>query len=226
MAIIFWDFDGTLVYSNPLWSNTVYQSLKETDPNTNIAFQEIRKCMVSGFTWHTPDEDYSGLTGNKWWEFMIHKISDDYISLGVERGTAVKAARLVRSNIKNPEKYTLYPDTVKALETSEKAGHKNIILSNNYPDLIEVLEHLNLARHFDNIIVSANYGFDKPRKELFDIAKAPYPDENYIMVGDNIRADIIGGKNAGMKTVLVHKGYSSIADYCCDDLMNIFESLK
>lgn len=47
MAIIFWDFDGTLAYSNPLWSNTVYNSLKEVEPNTNVAFNEIRKCMAS-----------------------------------------------------------------------------------------------------------------------------------------------------------------------------------
>ncbi len=225
MAIIFWDFDGTLVYSNPLWSNTVYNSLKEIEPNTNVAFHEIRKCMASGFTWHMPDKDYSDLIDDKWWSFMTNKISDDYISLGVDRDTAIKAAQLVRNNIKKPEKYTLYPDTVKVLETSEKMGNKNVILSNNYPDLIEVLDKLNLTKHFDNIIVSANYGFDKPRRELFDIAKSLYPDEDYIMVGDSVSADIIGGNNAGMKTVLVHKGYHSNADYCCDDLMSIFDKL-
>lgn len=41
MAIIFWDFDGTLAYSNHLWSTTVYNSLKEAAPNSKIALDYI-----------------------------------------------------------------------------------------------------------------------------------------------------------------------------------------
>ncbi len=223
MIIIYWDFDGTLVYSNPLWSNTVYNSLKEIAPNVNIKFTEIRKCMAKGFTWHMPDNDYSSLIGDKWWDFMNNKISDDYIRLGVDSDTAIKASKLVRNNIKKSENYTLFPDTVKALKYSLEKGCKNVILSNNFPDLAEVMEKLNLTKYFDNIIVSANYGFDKPRQELFNIAKSMYPNSNYIMVGDSISADIIGGNNAGMKTILVHNGYNANADYYCDNLMNVFD---
>lgn len=223
MAIIFWDFDGTLVYSNPLWSTTVFNSLKEVTPNTDVKFTDIRKCMATGFTWHTPDEDYSNLIGDKWWEFMNRKISDDYISLGVDADVAQKAVALVRKNIKNVESYTLYPDAVDVLEKSLKKGYKNVLLSNNYPELIEVLDKLDLTYYFDNIIVSANHGYDKPRNELFDIAKALYPNEEYIMVGDSITADIVGGNNAGMKTVLVHRDYDKKADFCLENLKEIFE---
>lgn len=222
MSIIFWDFDGTLVYSNPLWSTTVFNSLKELAPNTDVNFTDIRKCMAKGFTWHTPDEDYSNLIGDKWWEFMNSKIADDYISLAVEDNIAQKAASLVRKNIKNIESYTLYPDAFETLEKSLKMEYKNVLLSNNYPDLIEVLDKLNLTKYFDKIIVSANYGCDKPRKELFDIAKALYPNEEYIMVGDSITADIVGGNNAGMKTILVHKGYDEKSDFCAESLTDIF----
>lgn len=34
MKILFWDFDGTLVHSGPLWSNNVYAALKTVDANT------------------------------------------------------------------------------------------------------------------------------------------------------------------------------------------------
>lgn len=223
MAIIFWDFDGTLVYSNPLWSTAVFNSLKEVNPNIDVKFTDIRKCMATGFTWHTPDEDYSNLIGDKWWEFMNRKISDDYISLGVDADVAQKAVALVRKNIKNVESYTLYPDAVDVLEKLLKKGYKNVLLSNNYPDLVEVLDKLDLTYYFDNIIVSANHGYDKPRKELFDIAKALYPNEEYIMVGDSITADIVGGNNAGMKTVLVHRDYDEKADFCLENLKEIFE---
>lgn len=223
MAIIFWDFDGTLVYSNSLWSTTVFNSLKQVAPTNEITFSEIRKCMAKGFTWHTPNENYKDLIGNQWWKYMNNKITLDYISLGIDENTARKAAQLVRKNIKNAKNYTLYADSIQALDKSIQKGHTNVILSNNYPDLDEVLKKLDLINFFDNIIISANYGYDKPRKEIFDIAKALYPNQDYIMVGDNINADIVGGKNSDMKTVLVHKGYNSNADYCADNLIDIFD---
>ena len=41
------------------------------------------------------------------------------------------------------------------------------------------------------------------------------------MIGDNPVADILGGKSAGMTTVLVHKGFAKNADYCFDNLLDI-----
>lgn len=221
MAVIFWDFDGTLVHSNPLWSNSVYAALKDTDANTKVNFEDIRKCMAKGFTWHTPYEDYSKCVGDKWWDFMTDKICNAYISLGVNCRTAQLATAKIRSIIKRADNYILYPDTAETLKSSEKHGNTNVILSNNYPDLIEVLDFLGLTVYFDNIIVSANVGYDKPRQEIFDIAKSYYPNEDYIMIGDSVSADIIGGRNAGMTTVYVHNGYCDEADFCFNHLKDI-----
>lgn len=223
MSVIFWDFDGTLVHSNSLWSTTVFNSLKYVVPDTDIKFADIRKCMATGFTWHNPEKDYSDLVGDKWWQFMNNKICHDYMSLGVEEKDAVNAASLVRNNIKRAENYTLYSDAVTTLEKSIEKGNKNILLSNNYPDLIVVLSKLNIKTLFDSIVVSAEYGYDKPRRELFDIAKSLCPDEEYIMVGDNVKADIIGGNDAGIRTVLVHNGYNKNADFCCENLIDVFK---
>lgn len=221
MAIVFWDFDGTLVHSNPLWSNTVYNALKSVDCNTSVEFSDIRKCMATGFTWHTPDHDYSGITGSKWWDFMINKICSDYISLGVSAEIAKAAAEKVPCFIKNSQNYTLYDDTVEALKKSIALGNKNVILSNNFPDLTDVINALGLSEYFDDFIISAVIGYDKPRKEIFEYAKSKYPNEEYIMIGDSITADIAGGNNAGMKTVLVHNGFDKRADCCCGSLSEI-----
>lgn len=221
MSVVFWDFDGTLVKSNSLWSNSVYAALKEFEPDTTVMFNDVRKCMAHGFTWHTPDENYSSLINDKWWDFMTKKICNDYISLGISQKTSKLAALKVRNIIKRKENYIIYPDTVDALKLSLNKGNTNVVLSNNYPDLDEVIEQLNLMQYFDRIIVSAQVGYDKPRIEIFDIAKSFYPNTDYIMIGDSINADIIGGKSAGMTTILVHKGFCSEADYCYDNLNDI-----
>lgn len=221
MKVIFWDFDGTITYSNPLWSSSVLKALLSVHPDSKVTLEAVRKHMAYGFTWHTPDNDYSSLTGDRWWEFMNKHIFRSYTQLGVDTDTAERATEKVRSIIKEKDNYTLYDDFVYTVSQLKKNGVKNVILSNNYPELKEVTDKLDITRLFDGIIVSALEGYDKPRKELFGIAKERYPAEKYYMVGDSVTADIVGGRNAGMKTVLVHRGYNEMADYCFDDLKSI-----
>lgn len=221
MVVLFWDFDGTLVYSNPLWSGSVYSALKAVEPDSPVEFSDLRKHMAYGFTWHTPNEDYSAVTNDAWWDFMYKHFFTSYMQCGVSPQTATEAVKKIRSIIKKRENYTLYEDTVSTLSKLKDCGYINVILSNNHPDLKEVLETLDLLKYFDGVIISSCEGYDKPRKELFDIAKSKYPADCYYMIGDSVNADIIGGKQSGMKTVFVHNGYSDEADYCFDDLLSI-----
>ena len=227
MKVIFWDFDGTLVHSNHLWSGSVYHALKQVCPDTDVEFAEIRKHMAHGFTWHTPNEDYSDITGDKWWEHMNAYFYSCYIALGVPADIAESATKNIRNIIKRKENYTLYPDAISTLKALKDKGFTNALLSNNYPDLQEVLEKLGIYDLFDSAIISAQVGYDKPRKEIFEIAKNLYPNTDaFYMVGDSVTADIIGGNNAGLTTILVHRGYDENADYCADELSQIPEILS
>lgn len=226
MSVIFWDFDGTLVYSNSLWSRSIYAVLQETDPGTQVEYEELRAHMRYGFTWHTPERDYSRMTGDKWWDFMNAHIYESYLKCGVSEAVAKAATAKIRPMIKKLENYELYEDTMETLQRIKDMGHTNVILSNNYPDMQEVVEGLGLMKCLDGMIVSAVEGYDKPRKELFEIAKAKFPSDEYYMVGDNPKADIRGGNNAGMKTIYVHRGYTEEADYCFEELSSIVELLQ
>lgn len=226
MSMIFWDFDGTLAYSNSLWSGSVYKALLETDAATTVPFAEIKKHMQYGFTWHTPEQDYSHLIQDKWWEFMNKHFYESYLKCGVSEEIALAATSKIRSIIKRIENYSLYDDTIATLLKVREMGHTNVILSNNYPDLGEVLDGLQISEYFDGVVISAQVGYDKPRTELFEIAKERFPSNEYYMVGDSLKADILGGKNAGMRTILVHKGYSNEADFCFYDLYSICSLLE
>ncbi len=221
MSILCWDFDGTLAYSCHLWSGSVFRALNETVENHNVTFQDIRRCNASGFTWHTPECDFSHLVGDKWWEFMNAHFYNSFISLGISKSQAKSASEKVRDIIMLPSNYTLFDDVVYTLKKAKEKGHTNIILSNNYPELQQITDALDITQYFDTLVISGLVGYDKPRKEIFDIAKSFYKNENYVMIGDNPIADILGGNAAEMTTVLVHKGFDKNADYCFDNLIDI-----
>lgn len=221
MSIFCWDFDGTLAYSEHLWSGSVFRALNETVTNHNVTFQDIRRCNASGFTWHIPEKDFTGLIGEKWWEFMNAHFYNSFISLGISESDARAASEKVRDIIMMPSNYNLFDDTVCTLKTAKEKGHTNIILSNNYPELQVITDALGITQYFDALIISGLVGYDKPRQEIFDIVKSYYKNENYVMIGDNPVADIQGGRAAGMTTVLVHKGFDRNADYCFDNLIEI-----
>ncbi len=222
MSIFCWDFDGTLAYSCHLWSGSVFRALNETVKNHNVTFQDIRRCNASGFTWHTPERDFTAFVGEKWWEFMNAHFYNSFISLGINSSDAKTASEKVRDIIMLASNYTLFDDTVDVLKTAKEKGHTNLILSNNYPELEKITDALDITGYFDRLIISGLVGYDKPRKEIFDLAKSYYPGEEFVMIGDNPVADILGAKSAGMTAVLVHSGYDKNADYCFDKLIDIY----
>ena len=69
-----------------------------------------------------------------------------------------------------------------------------------------------LYPYFDVSFVSQELGHNKPSKEYFNAAFARIPgfDPNQcIMVGDSLTGDILGGKNAGLRTVWVNPGHKT-----------------
>lgn len=221
--VLFWDFDGTLVYSNSLWSKSAHKAMLDVNPSSTITWEELRPYMQSGYTWDTPENDYSHLIGEAWWEFMFQKMDTVYKAFGMEKNLARKASMRMREIILDVSNYILYQDTISTLQTALTLGYQNVLLSNNYPELDEIMKKLGLNEYFLDCVVSACVGYDKPRVELFEYAKkaAGYPEICY-MIGDNTIADIFGGKRVGMKTILVHKKVECEADYICENLSNIF----
>ena len=89
-----------------------------------------------------------------------------------------------------------------------------------------------MLRYFDVIAASAEIGYAKPDKEIFEKAfeLAGCYAEECVMVGDRLDNDIIPAKALGMKTVWVKNGlakYQSselgegIADYQIDSLSEL-----
>ncbi len=219
---IFWDFDGTLVHSNHLWSGSLLRLITAVAPEKGIKLDEVREHMKTGFTWHTPFDDHSELKGEKWWDSILERMREICLALGLDSSVAQAVADRMRAEITDVKNYEIYPDAVEMLLFAKEKGYKNYILSNNYPELESVMEKLGLAEFFDGFTVSAILGFDKPRKEIFEHALklAGYP-EHCFMVGDNPYADVKGANSVGIPSVLVHKDADSEARYTFKNLSDM-----
>lgn len=61
-----------------------------------------------------------------------------------------------------------------------------------------------LEKYFQGIFISEDIGFNKPSREFFEHCFYKIPDfkkESTVIVGDSLTSDILGGINAGIKTI-------------------------
>ncbi len=211
---IFWDFDGTLVYSHKLWTTAVFEVMQEQTPGHGVAFDALREDMRQGYPWDRHDEDLSAVKGEAFWDFMRQHFETVYQKHGLAPEEARRLAPLVRQKILDPTRYFLYEDTHEILQYALSRGWKNYILSNNYPELEETMEKLGIARYFSGAVVSGKIGLDKPRPEIFHYAlRLAGNPRRCMMVGDNPVADIEGARAVGIPTVMVHRQAENTADH-------------
>lgn len=223
---VFWDFYGTLVRETSPWSNSFHKSILRNVPDSTITFEQVRPLMRGGFSWDEPDKDYRDATGEKWWDMMNGHFRTLLQGLGLSGGLLDRINSEMREEILDVKRYPAFPDAEEALKAAINKGYSNYMLSNNFPELEQLVVEMGLRGLFSGIITSSLVGYEKPNQGIFDYAKelAGHPQVCF-MVGDNPVADVEGGKAAGMKTVLVHRGYDIRADYCFDNLIEISDIL-
>ena len=220
MATLFWDFDGTLVYKNSNWRDALHGAFASY--NYAIDIEEIRQDWRKWYSWFTPHNAYPERRGPIWWQGLFAHIAAFCQQHGVAPADVQRINADFRQYILDPRHYALYEDAIEALAACADAGHKNYMLSNNFPELGDIADALGLGRYFYGYVVSANVGYEKPRIELFKHALSlAGAAQEYYMIGDNPVADIQGGKAAGMKTILVHGDAPCDADHVCSNLSQI-----
>ena len=221
---IFWDFDGTLVLPNERFIDTFILSAERFNfkPPRDI----VKSHFVSIYPWNSPDTVYPYETGSLWWNRFFGALDVFYKNNDIPGDIKDEINSDFKYQMINNNTYTLYDDTKDTLLKCISLGYTNYVLSNNYPELPKIIENFKLDGLFADYFVSANIGYEKPRRELFQFAlsSAGFPDIAY-MIGDNPIADIEGAMANGLKTVIVHKGNISNADFKCDKLAEIPELL-
>jgi len=103
--------------------------------------------------------------------------------------------------------FFVFPDVIPALDVMQAAGLRLAVVSNWGWYAPELLQTLELARHFEVLSISARVGYQKPHPAIFEhaldlLGVAP---EDAIHVGDDPEADVLGARRAGIEPVLIDR---------------------
>ena len=232
--VLFWDFHGTLTKPDNQWVDIALELADTMYPEMKIPHSEIKKNLSGKCLpwWTYPDRDTRHLRENDgWWKSCETEFTKMYISSGFEKEQAENMAPKIRPYVVDIKNHRLHDDALYVLKQLKQRGYRNFILSNNFPELSHMIEEMGLNEYFETCAVSAQVGFAKPRKEIFEYARnlAGNPDR-CIMIGDNPSDDIKGAKACGFDTILVnnrHPDYSGeFCDYICKTLTDMLDVLK
>jgi putative hydrolase of the HAD superfamily len=103
--------------------------------------------------------------------------------------------------------FYVFPDVIPALDALQAAGLRLAVVSNWGWAAPELLQTLELARHFEVLSISARVGFQKPHPAIFEHALELLgigPDEA-VHVGDDPTADVVGAQRAGIDPILIDR---------------------
>jgi putative hydrolase of the HAD superfamily len=103
-------------------------------------------------------------------------------------------------------KRAMFPDSVPLLEELRRRGYRVASVTNRSLGGLrfrEEMEAMSLMHLFDAMAVSADHGWLKPHRALFDKALSDLgvAPEEAVMVGDDLRADVYGARSIGMVAV-------------------------
>jgi putative hydrolase of the HAD superfamily len=219
-AVLF-DVGGTLIECRPSPPEVYARVLsrwgpplagEEVAPVFQAVWAEMTQAHPTGL------DRYHDLKGGEreWWSEFLRRVLDR-LSHGAPRGPVL--AELFEA-FAEPGLWHVFPEVVAVLEELRRAGFGLAVVSNWDSRLPDLLARLGLTTHFDEILVSALEGVEKPAPEIFLRAarRLGVQPGNCVHAGDSPLDDYRGAESAGMLAVLVDRadifdnGYRRVRD--------------
>ena len=150
-------------------------------------------------------------------QVLVNRFDVLFRELGVEVDPTL-CARAYEKNL-SVGHYFL-PGAEEAVESLSKKYR--LFLSSNGTASVQKgrMTSANLYRFFEKVFVSQEIGFNKPAKAYFDACFAQIPNfhpEDAMIVGDSLSSDILGGKNAGIRTCWVNPNHAIAPEHIRPD---------
>jgi putative hydrolase of the HAD superfamily len=204
--VIFLDVGDTLIRAHPSWAGIYRQGLLES--GIDISEKDLERALLqetqTGAWWNIEDP-FEPTEENSWQRILAfdaavldrtgHRDLGDAVYRKIEEAFARRSA------------WYVFPDVMPALDTLRDNGIRLCVISNFVWGGTELIHDLELARHFETLVISARVGFQKPNSGIFNFAleKMRVEPQRAWHVGDSYRADVLGARRVGINGVLIDR---------------------
>jgi len=198
---VFFDVDFTLIFPGPTFQGDGYARFCRAHDVAVDASRFDAAVAASSFILDEVEEPvYDD-------ELFVHYTATIIEHMGGRGAGVIRAAREIYRQWASNHHFELYDDVEPTLEALAARGIALGVISNSHRSLAAFSEHFALERYITVAVSSAEHGYMKPHRSIFDAAleRAGARADEAIMVGDSMRADIDGALAAGLGAVLIRR---------------------
>jgi putative hydrolase of the HAD superfamily len=207
--VVFLDVGDTLVRAHPSWAAVYRHGL--ADCGIEVSEEALEQALLAetskGGWWLSedpfdPTEAESFARIKEFDSLVLARLGHPNLADDVFR--AIEAAFARRAA------WYVYPDVEPAVAAMHDAGLRLAVISNWVWGGPELIHDLQLARHFETLVVSARVGFQKPHEGIFRLAleRMKIEPAASIHVGDSYAADVLGARRVGITPVMIARSGS------------------
>ncbi|MGH9175997.1 MAG: HAD family hydrolase, partial [Vicinamibacterales bacterium] len=198
---IFFDVDFTLIFPGPTFQGEGYARFC-AEQGITVA-RECFEDAVAAASFILDDVEEPIYDA----ALFVHYTATIIEQMGGRGPAVVRAAERIYEQWAGNHHFEMYDDVAPVLTTLASRGFTLGVISNSHRSLEAFKEHFRLESLITTTVSSAEHGYMKPHRSIFERAlmQASVPAGNAVMVGDSLKADIEGALAAGMRAVLLRR---------------------
>jgi HAD superfamily hydrolase (TIGR01662 family) len=198
---VFFDVDFTLIYPGPRFQGEGYRRFCASHAvDIDAARFDAAVAAASSILDDVEEPLYDdGL--------FIHYTATIIEQMGGRGPNVVRAAREIYTEWATNHHFELYDDVAPVLQDLARLGMTIGVISNSHRSLDAFRDHFALNGVISAAVSSSVHGYMKPHPSIFEraMAEAGVQPSESLMVGDSLKADVVGALGAGMRAVLLRR---------------------
>jgi putative hydrolase of the HAD superfamily len=198
---IFFDVDFTLIYPGPTFQGEGYARFCAEEGLTVDASRFEHAVAAASFILDDVEEPLYDAA------LFVHYTATIIEHMGGRGPAVIRVAERVYDQWAGNHHFEMYDDVAPVLTALAERKLTLGVISNSHRSLDAFREHFKLESLITTTVSSAEHGYMKPHRSIFETAleRAGVVATEAVMVGDSLKADIEGALAAGMRAILLRR---------------------
>jgi putative hydrolase of the HAD superfamily len=201
LGAVFFDVDFTLIYPGPTFQGEGYVRFC-ADQGVAIDASRFESAVAAAsFILDEVEEPLYDAS------LFVHYTATIIEHMGGRGPSVVRIAERIYEQWAGNHHFEMYEDVEPVLTELVARGLTIGVISNSHRSLDAFCEHFRLRSLISTMVSSAEHGYMKPHRSIFEtaLAKAGVSADLAMMVGDSLKADIEGAIASGMRGILLRR---------------------